>query len=1027
MKQNRLLFATVLMAMMTPAVAQTDVTDQYVVNAGFDDGTMSNGAPKGWTLDVSSSLKTNKISIGEKGGGLIAANQNHWQLYQWQGAIKGKAYQKVSGLPSGTYKLTVAMAPKFSGTVNLYLNDQKTAIVSGQNQIYEVQAEVGEDGAIELGLEMDVNGNEQTLDFDSFKLYYLPKAEDAWKLVNPNFDNATLVNSAPTGWNLELTSSGVQSKISTGGKGDDLIPAGQNHWQLWQQSGALTGKAYQKLTGVPVGRYKATVKMVPTFSGTVDLYLNDEKTSITTGTNQEYSVEGLVYDGTLELGLALNVENGGTLDFDTFTLNPVDAQADDVTEIVSRMKKKCEDDIAKTDRQTWYNKTEMEEAFAALNAATDDASKLAAAQKMQTAHENFLAIENVYNTTRDAAAALYAKTETSLFYANTDIKNLIDQIDTYYKEDADQREWMQAQLAQIDSWDKAYLQFSRMPNVIDEAQRQMDYTNYNGKDAFAQALKDTEAAQAAAKTAEDFQKVIDDVLAAQATYLKNRPDEWTTIQNGNLWLLEDGETSVQAHGPGFVRVGDVWYMCGEDRSGWWNPDVNLYSSVDLVHWKFEKKIIKNGVTTPELGNGRMIERPKLLYNAKTGKYVVWCHYEAGNYGASEAACFECDKVNGDYKVVWTGRPLDVKSRDCNVFQDNDGTAYFISTTNENRDLGLFKLSDDYHEAVEHTALFTNQGREAPAIVRVGDRYFMFNSACSGWDPNTCKMSYSNSLTGGWTGLTQVGNDIAYDTQAAAILTIKGTKKTTYLYVGDRWQDPGLPETKTIIFPISFDGTKCYMDYRERFDINFVTGEWRETPTDGIFADKSNWKIVDKSSEYTKENHPATSAIDGRADTFWRSNADGGEAAPPHSIAVDMGEKVQIKGFVLTPRMDGYHKGLIRNYEFQASNNGTRWTTLSSGSWLPYDAEVDFEKPMSVRYIKIVSTDATASIAEIDVVLNSKTTTGIDEVTAETGKKVVSRKYFTTDGRQINAPQKGIYLEFVTYEDGTTHTVKKFRK
>ena len=126
MDKQRLLFASVLMAMMSSAaLAQTNVTDQYIVNAGFDDGTFVNNAPKGWTLDVSSSLTTNKVSTGAKGDGLISADQNHWQLYQWDGAIKGKAYQKKTGLPDGTYKLTVAVSSSFSGTVNLYLNDKK--------------------------------------------------------------------------------------------------------------------------------------------------------------------------------------------------------------------------------------------------------------------------------------------------------------------------------------------------------------------------------------------------------------------------------------------------------------------------------------------------------------------------------------------------------------------------------------------------------------------------------------------------------------------------------------------------------------------------------------------------------------------------------------------------------------------------------------------------------------------------------------------------------------------------------------
>ena len=301
--------------------------------------------------------------------------------------------------------------------------------------------------------------------------------------------------------------------------------------------------------------------------------------------------------------------------------------------------------------------------------------------------------------------------------------------------------------------------------------------------------------------------------------------EWTTIRNGEIWLTDKGDT-VQAHAPGFIYEDGRWYMCGEDRSHPWNPDVNLYSSSDLVNWHFERKIIENRITDPRLGRSRMIERAKLLKNPQTGKYVVWCHWESKNYGASEAACFESDSINGTYQLVWSGRPLETKSRDCNVFVDNDGQAYFISTTNENQDLGLFLLSDDYHEAVSHTLLFPGQRREAPVIVHVGSTYFMLSSACSGWAPNQCKYAYSDSLHSGWSSLTDVGDKTCFRTQAAAILEIKGTKQTTYLYVGDRWMDPTLPESKTIIFPITFEDNTCQMHYCEQFKINFETGEWR---------------------------------------------------------------------------------------------------------------------------------------------------------------------------------------------------------
>ena len=313
--------------------------------------------------------------------------------------------------------------------------------------------------------------------------------------------------------------------------------------------------------------------------------------------------------------------------------------------------------------------------------------------------------------------------------------------------------------------------------------------------------------------------------SAQAAISASGDGEWTTIVNGKMWIDETGK-SVQAHGAGFVKVGDLWYMIGEDRAGSWHPDVNMYSSKDLQHWKFEGKIIENGKTHPDLGSKRFIERPKILWNQKTGKFVVWCHWEGRNYGASEAAVFVSDNITGPYTYHWSGRPLDVKSRDCNIFQDEDGKAYFISTIDENQHIGLFELSDDYLSAVKCTQLFKGQRREAPAVVKVDGLYYMLSSACTGWNPNQCKLSSSTSLENGWSRLENIGDSIAFDTQAASILTIRGTLQTTYLYVGDRWMDPTLPESKTIIFPVSFKDGKCDFQYRESFEINFTTGEVR---------------------------------------------------------------------------------------------------------------------------------------------------------------------------------------------------------
>ena len=842
-------------------------------------------------------------------------------------------------------------------------------------------------------------------------------------MVNADFSNGTMTNKSPEGWTLSLTTSGVQSTISNEEKGNGLIAAGQNHWQLWQESGSLKGKAFQTISRLPLGRYKLTVDMVTAFSeGELRLYIGSDSTKILSGNDRTYEVETLVTSETQEAGLYITITNGGLLDFDNFTLYRYEPTAEDARKIVEPLYKICIADTLSKGRQKWYNRDEMIEALETYKSmGDDDSSILAATAKLQQAHDNFQQIKADYVQLREEAASFYTEIQKLKFAYVDSVYNIRKQINSYYLKMEDHYEWVKATLTSLHYIMDVYEKYKELAKAISYANTQMQATNYEGKADLQAVVIEAWQTAAEATTTEEFDSCIKTVCQALDTYLATRASEWITIKNG-LPHYTDNRATVQAHAPGFVRVGDIWYMCGEDRTSQWNPDVNLYSSIDLVNWKFEKKIIQNGVTTAELGSSRMIERPKLLYNSKTGKYVVWCHYESGDYSASEAACFECDSINGAYKYIWSGRPMGIKSRDCNVFQDNDGTAYFISTTEENQHLGLFRLSDDYHEAVEHTQLFAWQSREAPAIVRVGDTYFMFSSACSGWDPNQCKLSYTSNLQTGWSSLSDIGNSISYDTQAAAILEIKGTKATTYLYVGDRWQDPGLTESKIIMFPITFNGNSCSFKYHERFDINFVTGEWRETPTEEIFLSKKNWKVADCSSQ--EGINPASYAIDGNVNTFWHTQYSGTVAEAPHHITIDLGKQYSIKSFLATPRMDGNTNGLIRNYQFLVSDDGTNWTSTRSGDWMPYCTEVAINTKEG-RYIKLVCTEGTfASVAELDIVAE-EVDTGIDGAGYDDdGKTVASHRLYTIDGQAASDSCKGLLIDKITYTDGTTRCVKK---
>lgn len=58
--------------------------------------------------------------------------------------------------------------------------------------------------------------------------------------------------------------------------------------------------------------------------------------------------------------------------------------------------------------------------------------------------------------------------------------------------------------------------------------------------------------------------------------------------------------------------------------------VSCYSSKDLLNWKFEG-IVLPAVKDDEkhdLHPSKVLERPKVIYNEKTKKFVMWAHVES---------------------------------------------------------------------------------------------------------------------------------------------------------------------------------------------------------------------------------------------------------------------------------------------------------------------------------------------------------------------------------------------------------------
>ena len=97
-----------------------------------------------------------------------------------------------------------------------------------------------------------------------------------------------------------------------------------------------------------------------------------------------------------------------------------------------------------------------------------------------------------------------------------------------------------------------------------------------------------------------------------------------------------------------IRVDSTYYLIGEDKTnGSAFQNINCYSSQDLVQWTYEGALLSR-TDSGDLGPNRVVERPKVLFNEATGKYVLWMHIDSSNYGEAKVGVAVGDTVCGSY-------------------------------------------------------------------------------------------------------------------------------------------------------------------------------------------------------------------------------------------------------------------------------------------------------------------------------------------------------------------------------------------
>ncbi|MGE5418594.1 MAG: glycoside hydrolase family 43 protein [Chloroflexota bacterium] len=349
-----------------------------------------------------------------------------------------------------------------------------------------------------------------------------------------------------------------------------------------------------------------------------------------------------------------------------------------------------------------------------------------------------------------------------------------------------------------------------------------------------------------------------------------------SFRPGQVWPDSDGR-HINAHGGAVLLHDGTYYWFGESRLPRQEKDrtrygVGCYSSKDLLNWKNEGlalRVIND--TASLLQPGCVIERPKVIYNKKTGKFIMWFHHElkGKGYAAAMTGVAVSDNITGPYKYIRSLRPnagvwpanlpeenrkpaADESSlkrgselwakaikdgyyvrrdfeggqmaRDMTVFVEKNGRAWHVHSSEENMTLHFSELTDDYLDFTgKYYRALPGESNEAPAIFFAKGKYYMFSSGTTGWKPNPARLSVAGKITGEWktTGNpcrgTEEENKVTFNSQSTNVLAVPG-RKNAFIYMGDRWTPENLADSRHIWLPVEWENGLPVLKWYNSWDL-----------------------------------------------------------------------------------------------------------------------------------------------------------------------------------------------------------------
>jgi hypothetical protein len=273
---------------------------------------------------------------------------------------------------------------------------------------------------------------------------------------------------------------------------------------------------------------------------------------------------------------------------------------------------------------------------------------------------------------------------------------------------------------------------------------------------------------------------------------------YTAIHPGEEWLDNRGKP-IQAHGGSVISVGDHFYWYGENKeftTGKGAPQswgIRFYRSKDLYNWEDLGSIIPPSTEqSSPLSSKTFPERPHILYNPRTRKYVCWI--KVRGQGPEYRLVMAADRITGPYRTVHRHlAPAGMAAGDFDLVADPDTGRAYMYFEHDHKELVCIELTDDWCGVTDRMSRHFPSGapdtKEGIACFRRNGKLYLTASGMTGYFPNPTTVVAAHDYHGPF---EEVGDlhpsdrsRTSFNSQISCIFK-HPRRKDLYIAMADRW-------------------------------------------------------------------------------------------------------------------------------------------------------------------------------------------------------------------------------------------------